>query len=1172
MEQRWQFWIDRGGTFTDCIGIAPSGARSVVKVLSSDRAPLVGIRTLLEIGAEAPIPPCDIRMGTTLATNALLERGGTRTALLITRGFRDLLAIGTQARPNLFALDIVKPEMLYEEVLEIDARLDARGTVLETPGVELASQLREIRSRGIESLAIVVLHSYCNDALECEIEAMARAEGFADVSTSSEVSAEIGMLGRGDTSVVDAYLTPMIRRYLEELRDELPGSSLQIMQSSGGLTSAERFRGKNAVLSGPAGGVIAYTEIAKTAGFDRAIGFDMGGTSTDVSCYDGELERVYESEIAGVRLRAPGMSIHTVAAGGGSICRDNGFRLEVGPESAGSRPGPLCYGDQAADALTITDCNLALGRVVDDRFPFELEVAPALAELGKIRMSLAARGVETSEMDIASGFVEIANENMAAAIREVTTAKGRDLRDFAMVVLGGAGGQHACVVARQLGVRTVLVDPLAGVLSAYGMGLAGLSWHGQGDAGRLELAEQAALESQFAALETEGRKILRSEGAAEVRCIRRLDLRYRGTDASITVEAGDAASEEFATNHQSLYGYRKDELVEMVALRVEVVSDAERVVTTGKVAVQSEPLKPLRMHRQWRDGGVRETPIYGREQLGCDVELRGPALILDDTGTLVLESGFVARLDAGNRLVLQDEAPAIAKPDEGDTRADPIRMEIFNNLFMSIAVQMGHALQATSVSTNIRERLDFSCAVFDAEGQLVANAPHIPVHLGAMGESIKGILTHHPKPTPGSVYASNDPNLGGSHLPDITVVTPVHDDEGTLIFFTASRGHHADVGGTTPGSMPPFSRHLDEEGVVLRAVTLVESGVFDEAGIRELFASGVYPARCIADNLADLKAQIAANQTGAGLLAQLVAQRGRAVVLAYMGHVQDNAAAQVAASIRALPDGEYRYADSMDDGVPIAVCLRVRGASMQIDFEGTGKQVPGNLNAPTAVTVAAVMYVLRCMVGANIPLNAGCMRAIELIIPVGSILNPAVGAAVAAGNVETSQRVVDVLFGALGLSAASQGTMNNLTFGNDDFGYYETIAGGAGATPNAPGASGVHTHMTNTRITDPEILESRFPVRLCEFSLRKHSGGEGLHRGGDGVAREIEALAPLRVSIISERRIRQPFGLEGGAPGQVGRNLLDGDNVESKASFDVAPGQRLRIETPGGGGWGRKPG
>ncbi len=1167
MERRWQFWIDRGGTFTDCIGIAPSGRMQTVKVLSSDRAPLVGIRQILGLAEAQSIPPCEVRMGTTLATNALLERQGTPTALVITKGFRDLLAIGTQARPELFALDIVKPEMLYHEVLEVDARLDAEGRVLQEPGPELAEQLATLRASGVESLAIVVLHSYCNDALERRIECLAREAGFSDVSCSYEVSAAMGMLGRGDTTVVDAYLTPLIRRYLEELGAELPGSNLLLMQSSGGLISADRFRGKNAVLSGPAGGAIALAKISESAGFERSIGFDMGGTSTDVSCFDGELEQTHESEVAGVRLRAPMMDIHTVAAGGGSICVDNGFRFTVGPESAGANPGPLCYGHQDATELTVTDCNLALGRVVDDEFPFPLVVAPVLSKLEEIRTQLAGRGVHKNTMEIAAGFVEIANASMASAIAEVTTAKGRDLRDFAMLVFGGAGGQHACAIARQLGVRTILLDEYAGVLSAYGMGLATLSWHGQADAGRRSLADQEELEASFARLEQQGRALLREEGAADVLCRRQLDLRYRGTDASISTPAGPTALEEFRSQHLRRYGYLKEQIVEIVTIRVEASEKPPTMPSQPEASLIGAPIA-LRTHEQWSVGKTKNIPVYSRKQLTCNSEIRGPALILDATSTIALDEGFVATLSKGNRLLLVDERPAIKEATQDNTGPDPIRLEVFGNLFMSIAVQMGKALRDTSVSTNIRERLDFSCAVFDARGGLVANAPHIPVHLGAMGESIRGILDLHPAPAPGSVFASNDPSLGGSHLPDITVVTPIHDAHGTLLFFTASRGHHADVGGITPGSMPPFSHHLREEGIVLRARQIVAEGVFDEQGVASAFAAGSHPARCIADNLADLTAQIAANQCGAGMLAELLDSHGSNLVLAYMGHVQGNAADQVAASITALADGEHRFADAMDDGTTIQVCVQVTGSGMRIDFEGTGAQVAGNTNAPRAITVAAVMYVLRCLVGTAIPLNSGCLRSVELRIPDGSILSPGPGAAVVAGNVETSQRVVDVLLGALGLSAASQGTMNNLTFGDESFGYYETIAGGAGATQNADGASGVHTHMTNTRITDPEVLESRFPIRLWEFSLRPNSGGAGRKRGGDGVVRELEALAPLEVSIISERRDRAPFGLAGGSPGLRGHNTLDGQELGGKTSFVMQIGERLRIETPGGGGFG----
>jgi 5-oxoprolinase (ATP-hydrolysing) len=1166
---RWQFWIDRGGTFTDCIGCSPSGEMSTAKILSSDRAPLEGIRELLSLEERAPIPPCDLRMGTTLATNALLEREGTPTALLISEGFRDLLAIGSQARSDLFALDIIKPELLYRRVVELPARLSAEGEVMSRPDPKrLSQELRALREEGIESLAVVVLHSYREPELELSIAAMAREQGFDDISISAEVSGEIGMLGRGDTTVVDAYLTPLIRRYLQELQSELPGSSLQIMQSSGGLIGVDSFRGKNAVLSGPAGGVIAYAEIARRAGYERAIGFDMGGTSTDVSCVDGEMERSYESEIAGIRLRAPMLSIHTVAAGGGSICEDNGFRFTVGPESAGSSPGPLCYGDDSAESLTVTDCNLLLGRVVEDRFPFHLDRETPMRRLEALAEARSSSTARLAPLQVAAGFLEIANANMAAAIREVTIAKGRDLRDFVMVVFGGAGGQHACAVARQLGVRSLLIDEQSGVLSAYGMGLAEMSWHGQADAARRDLNRLAELSSSFERLEEQGLSLLRKQGADECVVVRRVDLRYRGTDSAITVACGEALLEEFQAKHQRLYGYTKDSPVEIVTLRVEVSSVSEALPAESSAPASAPLPPPLRRQEQWMAGGMRAVPVYGREQLTPGTTLQGPALILDSTGTICLDEGWSAELGGGRRLLLRDARPEVARASEDPKLVDPVRLEIFNNLFMSTAVQMGVALRDTAVSTNIRERLDFSCAVFDAEGGLVANAPHIPVHLGAMGESIRGILAEHPKPAPGSVFASNDPSMGGSHLPDITVVTPIHDEAGQLIFFTASRGHHADVGGTTPGSMPPFSKNLSEEGVVLRALEIVRAGAFDEEGVREVFLSGAYPARSVGDNLADLKAQIAANQCGAGLLKEMLVAHGSELVLAYMGHVQDNAAAQVAASIAAIPDGEHRFADALDDGTPISVSLRVQGDSLCVDFAGTGAQSEGNLNAPRAVTVAALMYVLRCMVGSKIPLNSGCLRQVDLRLPERSIVNPAAACAVAAGNVETSQRIVDVLLASLGLAAASQGTMNNLTFGNQSFGYYETIAGGAGATPQGPGADGVHTHMTNTRITDPEILESRFPVRLWNFSLRAGSGGPGRHRGGEGLIREIEALQPLRFSIISERRSRLPFGLAGGKPGKAGRNLLNDEELPAKTSFDVQTGDRVRIETPGGGGYG----
>ncbi len=1173
--ERWQFWIDRGGTFTDCLGRDPAGgALRVAKVLSSDRAPLVGIRRILGIADDAPIPPCEVRMGTTIATNALLERKGVPCALVITRGFRDLLEIGTQARPRIFELEIRKPELLYREVLEVDARADAQGNTLAQPDpARVRAELAALRSRGLSSVAIVVLHAWRAPALERELGRLAEEAGFEHVALSSEVAAEIGMLGRGDTTAVDAYLTPLIRDYVSTLRAELPGSTLRLMQSSGGLCDAQSFRGPNALLSGPAGGVVAYSAIARAAGHARAIGFDMGGTSTDVSRCDGEFERVYESELAGVRVRAPMLAIHSVAAGGGSLCRYDGQRQTVGPESAGAVPGPLCYGHADASELSITDVNLALGRLAEDRFPFPLDASRVERALAALAERLAADGHASAPAEIAAGFAQIADAAMAEAIRQVSVARGYDVRDYALVVFGGAGGQHACPLARRLGIRRVLFHPLAGVLSAYGMGLADVSWHGEADVGARPLGQDldAALEPGFARLEADGRATLARDGFPPERLevVRRLDLRYRGTESALVLRETPGADRRaaFEAEHQRAFGYtRRDHPIDAAVARVEVIARH-----LPPIEAELEPLPapaPRRRARMYADGRFHDdAPVYWREDLGPGACIVGPALILEGTGTIALDPGFEGTLDAVGRLALEDRAGRPAHERVGTAR-DPVRLEIFNHLFMSIAEQMGTVLRRTAFSTNIRERLDFSCALFEADGSLVANAPHIPVHLGAMGETVRAVLGAFPNPASGSVYVTNDPSAGGSHLPDVTVVTPVHDLQGRLRFFTASRGHHADIGGITPGSMPPFSHTLAEEGVVIAPLELVRGGRLDETALRRVLESGPFPARNPRDNLSDLEAQIAANQAGARLVRELEARYGLDTLLAYMRHVQDNAAAKVAEEIARLPEGERRFEDALDDGTPIRVALRASGSSLEIDFTGTGAEVDGNLNAPRAVTMAAVIYVLRALVGEPIPLNAGCLRPVKLVIPSGSVLSPSPGRAVAGGNVETSQRIVDVLLGATGRAAASQGTMNNLTFGDASFGYYETIGGGAGAGPGFHGASGVHTHMTNTRITDPEILETRFPVRLVEFGLRRGSGGVGRWRGGDGIVRELEFLRPLRVSILSERRTRAPFGLAGGGPGARGRNLLDGRDVGGKASFDVAAGARLRIETPGGGGYG----
>ncbi len=1169
----WHIWIDRGGTFTDCVGRDPNtGLLRAVKLLSSDEAPLLGIRRLLGLAEDSPLPPCRVRMGTTLATNGLLERRGAACGLAITRGFGELLAIGDQTRPDLFALAIAPRPQLHAATLEVDARLTADGMVLMRPELAvLRAGLAELRAQGLRSLAVAVIHAHRDGALEREIGAAAVAAGFEHVTLSHEVAGAQGLLARAETTVVDAYLTPLLRDYVALLLRELPGSELQIMQSSGDLTPARRFRGRDAVLSGPAGGVVACAAIAESLGLAQVIGFDMGGTSTDVTRWAGAYERRHEAEVAGVRVRTPMLAIHTVAAGGGSICRAAAGRLTVGPDSAGAEPGPLCYGRAGATALTITDVNLALGRLGGARFPFVLAPERVDAALAGLAADLAASGVDCSPMQVAEGLRRVADEHMAAAIREVSLRRGHDVRAHAMIVFGGAGGQHACAVARLLGVQTLVFHPLAGVLSAWGMGAARVGWHGELDAGQLALADGvlAGLEQRFVALARRGRAEL-ADGGAEGEFVARhsVDLRYQGTHAAQTLpvrgdESGLVAA--FTELHRQIFGYARDgHPIEVVSARVELVEAGERQVSDVPQDMSQAPGDPGRAEL-WVEGRWQAAPVWPRESLRPGQRIAGPAIVVEDTATIVLEPGFVAELGAGGCLLARDERGA-APTLTGDVR-DPVLREVLGHRITAIAQQMGVVLQRTALSTNIRERLDFSCAVFDASGDLVTNAPYIPVHLGAMPESIRGVLAAHPRPPPGSVYVTNDPAAGGSHLPDITVISPVHDAGGVLRFFVASRGHHADVGGIEPGSMPPQARCLAEEGVVFRALQVVADGRFDRAAVAAVLGSGPWPARRPAENLADLEAQIAANQAGARLLHGLCAQYGAALISACMQAIQDDAAAAVRAALLRMPAGERSFVDAMDDGAAVAVTLQVVGGRLRVDFTGTGGEDPGNLNAPRAVAVSALLYVLRLLVGPGMPLNSGCLRAVDLTVPPG-LLSPGPGAAVAAGNVETAQRVVDVLLGALGLAAASQGTMNNLTFGDPSFGYYETLGGGAGACAGHAGRSGVHTHMTNTRVTDPEVLEARYPVRLWRFGLRRGSGGSGRWAGGEGLVRELEFLRPLHVAILSQRRERAPFGLEGGGPGAVGRNLLDDLALPGRVAVVVAAGQRLRVETPGGGGFG----
>jgi len=1188
MASKWQFWIDRGGTFTDCLGRSPDGQVRFAKVLSCDRAPLIGIRQLLGIASDAPVPPSKVRMGTTVATNALLERKGRACGLVISRGFGDLLTIGTQARPELFALVVRKPEPLYQEVVEIDARASATGEVLERPdSAQLLEQLQQLRRR-VDSVAVVVMHAYCAPALEREVGQIARQAGFDHVALSHELAAEIGMLARGDTAVVDAYLTPLLHDYLTMLQRELPGSELLLMQSRGGLAAPGQLRGPAAVLSGPAGGVVACARIAKACGLEQVIGFDMGGTSTDVSRLDaGEPEWTYETLTAGVRIRAPMVAVHTVAAGGGSICRFDTGRLLVGPQSAGALPGPLCYGRPEAQALTVTDINVLLGRVLPDQFPFSLQSGRAARAAEQLAREASMPSVEA----LAAGFFAVANQHMAEAIKKISVARGYDLRGHALMLFGGAAGQHGCALARSLGIETVLVHPFAGVLSAYGMGLADLSWHGEQDLGRRPLAHADGLPRATAVLdrlENQGRSQLAAAGVAlDMQHVsRKLDLRYQGTETALTLPLADlsALRDGFVRAHQRLFGYaRPGQVVELVSARVQVRGGAADL---AEPALQPTGKPPAVLHHSrlydCQQGCWRDAPVYERSALRPGQTISGPALVVEATTAVVVDEGFTLEVDAAARLWLRalpiesgkhDDRPSGSATGAGcSTGRDPVQLELFHNQFASIAEQMGHVLRRTALSTNIRERLDFSCALFDGAGGLVANAPHIPVHLGAMEQSVKAVLRAHPNPLPADAFLTNDPAAGGSHLPDLTVVTPLFDAVSDKRFFVASRGHHADIGGLTPGSMPPHSRLLREEGIVFPPMRIVRHGVLDEQLLVDMLRAGPYPARDPAQNLADLEAQLAANQKGAQLLEQLCGRVGAETVATYMSHVQDNAADKVAAAISGLPDGTRTMRDTLDDGSPICVSLRVAGGRLEVDFAGTGPPSETNLNAPTAVTVAALIYVLRLLVGEPIPLASGCLRPVELRIPEPSLLAPEPHRAVAAGNVETSQRIVDVLLGALGLCAASQGTMNNLSFGDERYGYYETLGGGCGATADSRGASAVQSHMTNTRITDPEVLESRFPVRLIRFAVRCGSGGTGAQVGGDGLIRCFEALAPMTVSILSERRNSAPFGLQGGGPGKPGRNVhlsVSGQReLDGKTTIELAVGERISIETPGGGGFG----
>lgn len=1165
---------------------------------SPEEAPLLAVRKILGLRLADPIHDLDLRLGTTRGTNTLLERKGPRTAFVTTEGFADVLRIGNQDRPRLFEFAIRKPAPLFEATVEVRERLAADGRILVPLDLENARRrLGELRERGVEALAICLLHSYRDPVHEEALARLARELGFHEVALSSTSAPFIKLVPRGDTAVVDAYLTPVLESYVESIEKRAPRARLRLLTSAGGLAAPSSFRGKDSILSGPAGGVVGAARAAEAVGFRRVIGFDMGGTSTDVCRYDGSFDMEFETEKAGVRVVTPLLAIETVAAGGGSVCDFDGERLTVGPESAGARPGPACYG--GGGPLTVTDVNFFLGRVPEERFPFPLDRIAVERRLGELSKRLAEAGHERSLPCIAEGFLEIANARMAAAIRKISVARGYDVREYVLVAFGGAGPQHACAVARELGIREVLVPGLAGVLSAYGAGVADVRKFAERSLLRPHSDGLAAeLEPLFRELEEAVRTAVAADGALPEHIEpprRELEMRYAGQDATLTVDTSvDGVGDwrhRFEDAHRRLFGYvHPGRALEVVSARVECVGKSRDVSDPAQRGSQRrESSSPRRLRSAVFAGQEVPATLVDLESFHLDETVVGAAVVAADYHTVVVEPGWSATRDRQGNLFLtrQEHAPAASRApgEEAVSReVDPARLEIFHQHFAAIAEEMGLVLRKSALSTNIRERLDFSCAVFDSCGGLVANAPHIPVHLGAMGECVQHVARDIEDLGPGDVVVTNDPFRGGSHLPDVTVVTPVHEAEsGDLLLYVASRAHHAEIGGKRPGSMPPDSRCLAEEGVVIRSFRAVKRGKERLGELRRRLEEAPYPSRDPAENMADIEAQIAANRRGVDLLLRLIERAGRETVLSYMGHIQVAARRLMEAQLRKLSAGGFEFVDAMDDGSQIRVDLRLEESKAVLDFTGSARRHPGNLNATPAIVSSAVLYCFRSLMQTDIPLNSGVLAPIELVLP-ECFLNPAVAedaahcAAVAGGNVETSQRIVDVVLGALGVAAASQGTMNNLIFGNERFGYYETIAGGAGAGPRFAGADAVHTHMTNTRITDVEVLESRYPVRLRRFAIRRGSGGEGKYRGGDGVIRELEFLDAVEVSILSQRRTRPPYGLAGGQPGLPGRNLLRRkgesawDELPPIITFQASPGDVLRIETPGGGGWGERPG
>ncbi len=1188
----WQFWVDRGGTFTDIVAKTPDGALRTHKLLSENPevyqdAAVHGIREMLGLRSDAPIPPATIKavkMGTTVATNALLERKGERTLLLITKGLRDLLRIGYQNRPRLFDLNIELPELLYDDVIEIDERLAEDGSVLTSLDAQSArAALLRAFGDGYRSVAIALMHSYRFPDHEKQLGEIAREIGFEQVSLSHEASPLIKLVSRGDTAVVDAYLSPILRRYVNQVADALGTGGggcerLMFMRSSGGLTDARLFEGRDAILSGPAGGVVGMVRSAAEHGYEKLIGFDMGGTSTDVCHYAGDFERSFETEVAGVRMRAPMMSIHTVAAGGGSILSYRDGRMQVGPESAGANPGPAAY--RRGGPLTVTDCNVLLGKLQPNQFPAvfgpnaDQPLDPLVVREKFDVMAREIGGGRTPE-DLAEGFLRIAVENMANAIKKISVQRGYDVTTYTMNCFGGAGGQHACLVADALGMKRIFIHPFAGVLSAFGMGLADVRAMREHQFGA-GMENLSAARTRMDDLVAQAKAEVLGQDIPETRIeiLRTAHIRPDGAQQSLPVSFGDEQSmtKAFEESHRQRFGF----VPQGARLLIEMLT-AEAVGSTGETVTlpdgTAEPMED-QTARMWGGEEWQQVPMLDRTALKTGDVITGPAILTEPTGTNVVEAGWRAECLSGGNLILERVVP-LARQEAIGTQVDPVMLEVFNNLFMSIADQMGATLANTAYSVNIKERYDFSCAIFDGAGDLVANAPHVPVHLGSMSESVRTVLRQNAgQIKPGDVFMMNNPYNGGTHLPDVTVITPVFDEAGQSILYTvASRGHHADIGGKTPGSAPPDSRTIEEEGVLLDNVLLVKQGVLQEEAVRTLLASGRYPCRNVDQNMADLAAQIAANATGVSELLRITGQFGLDTVQAYMRHVQDNAEESVRRVLDVLTDCSFSY--PLDDGAQIKVAITVDRKKREaiIDFAGTSPQSPLNYNAPMAICRAVVLYVFRTLVGSDIPMNEGCLKPLVLKVPEGSMINPNAPAAVISGNTEVSQAIADTLYGALGVIAGSQGTMNNFVYGNDIHQNYETICGGTGAGNGFDGTSAVHSHMTNTRMTDPEVLETRFPVRVREFSIRDGSGGQGAYHGGNGIVRRLEFLEPMTVTVLSSHRQVPPHGAKGGQPGATGENAVERANgtieaLQGNDETQVSAGDVFVMKTPGGGGFG----